>query len=164
MAEDLLAVHLPGRGWTFGFDRAVRRAGACHHAERRITVSRHLAERADEPEVRQVLLHEIAHALAGHRAGHGPRWRARAARIGYTGSRLHGSPIAEERATWIGACPAGHEHRRFRKPTRETSCGLCSRRFSPANLITWRRAEAGDAPADSRGAPGSGRADRDLAS
>ena len=34
MAEALLQAHLPGRGWTFGFDRAVRRAGACHHAER----------------------------------------------------------------------------------------------------------------------------------
>lgn len=145
MAEALIAAHLPGRGWTFGFDRAVRRAGACHHADRRITLSRHLAEGAEAEEVRQVLLHEIAHALAGHRAAHGPRWRARAAALGYTGSRLHDRPIAEERATWIGACPAGHEHRRFRRPTRETSCGLCSRRFSRAALITWRPADAAGA-------------------
>lgn len=140
MAEALLAAHLPGRGWTFGFDRAVRRAGACHHAEKRITVSRHLVERAEEDEVRQVLLHEIAHALAGHRAGHGPRWRARCAAIGSTGSRLHDRPIAEERATWLGTCPAGHEHRRFRRPTREVSCGLCSHRFSRASLIIWAQA------------------------
>ncbi|GAA2751286.1 SprT-like domain-containing protein [Amnibacterium kyonggiense] len=142
MAEGLLAAHLAGKGWSFGFDRAVRRAGACHHAERRITLSRHLAARADEDEVRQVLLHEVAHALAGHRAAHGPRWRARAEAIGYTGSRLHDHPIAEDRATWIGSCPAGHEHRRFRRPSREVSCGLCSRRFSRASLITWRSAES----------------------
>ena len=143
LAEDLLAVHLPRGGWTFGFDRAVRRAGACHHAAQRITVSRHLVERAEEDEVRQVLLHEIAHALAGYRAAHGPRWRARAAAIGYTGSRLHDRPIAEHRATWLGICPAGHEHRRFRRPAREVSCGVCSRRFSRAALITWQRAPAG---------------------
>lgn len=140
MARDLIALHLPGSAWTFGFDRAVRRAGACHHADRRITVSRHLAERAEEDEVRQVLLHEVAHALAGHRAAHGPRWRAAAARIGYTGSRLHDRPVAEEQATWVGVCPAGHEHRRFRRPSRPTSCGSCSRSFSRSALITWRRA------------------------
>ena len=140
MAEELLAAHLPGRGWSFGFDRAVRRAGACHHAERRITVSRHLVERAEAEEVRQVLLHEIGHALAGHRAAHGPRWKAAAAKIGYTGSRLHDRPIAEDRATWLGTCPAGHEHRRFRRPGADTSCGLCSRRFTRTALITWRRA------------------------
>ena len=138
MAEELLAAHLPGRGWRFGFDRAVRRAGACHYAEMRITVSRHLAEAAEEAEVRQVLLHEVAHALAGHRAAHGPRWRSIAAGIGYTGTRLHDGPIAEERARWLGTCPAGHEHRRFRRPTRDLSCGLCSRRFSRAALIAWR--------------------------
>ena len=140
LAEELLSAHLPGRGWTFDFDRAVRRAGACHHADRRITLSRHLAARAEEDEVRQVLLHEVAHALAGHRAAHGPRWRAVAARIGCIGSRLHDGPIAEERARWVGTCAAGHEHRRFRRPTREVSCGLCSRRFTRAALITWRAA------------------------
>ena len=97
--------------------------------------------------MRQVLLHEVAHALAGHRAAHGPRWRATAARIGYTGSRLHEHPIAEDRATWLGRCPAGHEHRRFRRPTRETSCGLCSRRFTRASLITWHRADGRGRPA-----------------
>ena len=140
MAEALLDAHLAGRGWTFAFDRAVRRAGACHHADRRITLSRHLADRAEEAEVRQVLLHEVAHALAGHRAAHGARWRTVATGIGYTGSRLHEHPIAEHRATWLGSCPSGHEHRRFRRPTRDTSCGLCSRRFSRDALITWRRA------------------------
>lgn len=141
LAEELLAAFLPGLGWTFGFDRAVRRAGVCRYDERRITISRHLAERAEEDEVRQVLLHEVAHALAGHRAGHGPRWRARAAAIGYTGSRLHDRPVAEDRANWIGTCPAGHEHRRFRRPARELACATCSPRFDAANVITWRRAE-----------------------
>lgn len=142
IAEGLLDAHLRGRGWTFAFDRAVRRAGACHYRDRRITLSRHLAARAEEDEVRQVLLHEIAHALAGHRAAHGPRWRARAAAIGYTGSRLYDRPVAEDRATWIGTCPSGHEHRRFRRPTRDLACAVCSPRFNPANVITWRRVEA----------------------
>lgn len=140
LARDLIATHLGGRGWSFAFDRAVRRAGACHHTSKRITLSRYLAAHASDSEVSQVLLHEIGHALAGHRAAHGPAWRAAARGIGYTGSRLHDGPIAEERAAWIGSCPNGHEHRRFRRPSRALSCGTCSRRFSPATLITWRPA------------------------
>ena len=145
LARALLVEHLAEGGWAFGLDRAVRRAGACHHAERRITLSRHLVERADEAEVRDVLLHEIAHALAGHGAGHGPRWRAACRSIGHEGSRLHDRPIAEQRAPWVGTCPAGHEHRRFRRPGRPVSCGLCSRSYSRAALIVWRRDEAATA-------------------
>lgn len=141
LARELLGQHLPDGAWTFGFDRAVRRAGLCDAARKRITVSRHLVARADEEEVRQVLLHEIAHAIAGHRAGHGAVWRAVAGRIGCTGSRLHDRPIAEDRAPWVGVCPAGHEHTRFRRPGGPTSCGLCSTRFSRSALIAWQRIE-----------------------
>jgi predicted SprT family Zn-dependent metalloprotease len=147
LAERLLAQHLPHAGWRFGFDNAKRRAGACDYTRRRITLSRHLAAKAGEEEVLQVLLHEVAHALAGHAAAHGPRWRSVARRIGYTGSRLHTGPIADEHATWIGRCPSGHLHYRFRRPTAPLSCGVCSSRFSPATQITWRhRTEAAAEP------------------
>jgi predicted SprT family Zn-dependent metalloprotease len=139
LAEELIALHTPGRAWTFAFDSAKRRAGACHYSSRRITVSRYLAAKMDETELRQVLLHEIAHALAGHAAAHGPQWRAVAKGLGYTGKRLHDGPIADERAPWIGTCVAGHVHYRFRRPTSPLSCGLCARGFSRAALITWQR-------------------------
>src|SRR5919202_2449234 len=89
LAEELLGRHLPDGAWTFAFDTAKRRAGACDYTRRRITVSRYLAAKTDEDEVRQTLLHEIAHALAGHAAAHGPSWRTTAQRLGYTGPRLH---------------------------------------------------------------------------
>ena len=138
LAEELLAEHLPGGGWTFAFDHAKRRAGACDYTRRRITVSRYLTAKTDEDDVRQILLHEIAHALAGHAAAHGPRWRAAGRRIGYTGERLHSGPIAHERAAWFGTCPAGHQHYRFRRPAGQLSCGVCGPRFSRAALITWQ--------------------------
>lgn len=149
LAESLLRAHLAD-GWSFAFDRAVRRAGACDYERRRITLSRYLVDRAESEEVRQVLLHEIAHAQAGHRAAHGPRWRAAATRLGYTGERLHDRPIAEERAPWVGTCPAGHEHHRFRRPSRPASCARCSPRFSRAALISWRRREAGPGQSTTR--------------
>ena len=81
LAEALLAEHgLPG--WRFAFDHARARCGSCHYGKRRITLSRHFVPRNDETEVKDVILHEIAHALAGPRAAHGEAWRRIARQIG----------------------------------------------------------------------------------
>ncbi len=66
-------------GWTFYWDRARRRLGACWYLKRRISLSRYLIEDGREhPELWDTLLHEIAHALAyandGER-GHGVHWK-----------------------------------------------------------------------------------------
>jgi predicted SprT family Zn-dependent metalloprotease len=140
-AAALIDLHLDPAVWTFGFDNAKTRAGLCNYTTKRITVSRHLAGRYDDDEIHQVLLHEVAHALAGSRAGHGPRWKAVATDLGYVGSRLHDGAIASELAPWVGVCPAGHEHFRYRQPARPLACGRCSRRYDPAHLITWTKRE-----------------------
>jgi hypothetical protein len=137
-AEALIARHLDPE-WTFGFDRAKTRAGLCNHTRKHISVSCYLAAHYGEHEIQQVLLHEIAHALAGARCGHGAPWLAAARRIGYEGGRLHHGGIADELAPWIGFCPRGHTHFRFRIPHGALACRLCAQRFDPANLITWRR-------------------------
>lgn len=139
IAAELFAQHLAGQGWTFGFDNARRRAGACHFGSKKITLSRHLAARYDEQEVRQTLLHEIAHAFAGPRAGHGLRWKRAAAAVGYKGGIAHDADLAADTAPWVGACAAGHTFYRYRQPTRITSCAACSPRFDPAHVINWRR-------------------------
>lgn len=138
-AEALIKMHLDPAVWSFGFDTAKRRAGLCNFTEKRITVSRYLASKFDDDEVHQILLHEVAHAMAGPRAGHGALWKRTAAEIGYVGGRTHDGEIAHEQAPWVGACPAGHPHYRFRRPTREQSCGKCSRSFSRTHLINWRK-------------------------
>ncbi|WP_286310374.1 SprT-like domain-containing protein [Agromyces mangrovi Wang et al. 2018] len=140
-ADALIVLHLDPAVWTFAFDNAKKRAGLCDFQAHRISVSRYLAARYDDDEIHQILLHEVAHALAGPNAGHGPRWKAEAARIGYVGRRTHDGEIADELAPWVGTCPAGHRHVRYRKPTRALSCGECSRGFDRANLITWRHRE-----------------------
>jgi len=138
-AEALIVLHLDAEVWSFRFDHARTRAGMCDFTHKRISVSRHLAARYDDDEIHQVLLHEVAHALAGPRAGHGSTWRSVAADIGYDGKRTHDGSVANDLAPWRGECPAGHEHFRFRKPQRPLSCGACSRGFSRANIITWHK-------------------------
>lgn len=143
-AEALLSAHLDP-SWSFGFDTAKKRAGLCNYTARRITVSRHLAARWHDDDVEQVLLHEVAHALAGHRAGHGPRWLTIARRIGYTGSRLHDGEIATELAPWVGQCPGGHTHYRYRRPSAPLSCRLCGRGFDASRVIRWHRRDLASA-------------------
>ena len=123
--------------YSFGFDRAVRRAGLCNYTKRRITLSKHFVEHASSEEIEQVLLHEIAHALAGQSAGHGPKWKKQASDIGYKHQKLDGAQISKSTAKWVGVCPSGHNHYRMRKPTRPLSCKHCAPVFSRRYLITW---------------------------
>ena len=84
--------------WSFGWNRRRRAHGLCRYDRRRIELSALLTAREPDPTlILNTLRHEIAHALAGPRAGHGPRWRAWAERVGCThiaGSRA-ASPEAE---------------------------------------------------------------------
>lgn len=140
-AQALIAMHLDPAVWSFGFDNAKRRAGLCNFTTKNITVSRYLAARYDDDEIHQILLHEVAHALAGPRAGHGPKWRRVAAELGYEGSRLHDGQTADELAPWVGTCPSGHVLYRHRRPSRTTSCGKCSRSYDPRFLLSWAHRE-----------------------
>ncbi len=161
-ADALIRLHLDPSVWTFGFDHAKTRAGLCDYARHRITVSRHLASRFGDDEIHQVLLHEVAHALAGPRAGHGAEWKSTATALGYVGSRLHSGSVAEDLAPWHGNCPAGHVHYRYRRPTRSLSCARCSARFDPAALIVWSRRDA-PTPARAHSEPGAVPLDRGRA-
>src|SRR6185312_8943536 len=67
------------------------------------------------------------------------KWKSVAAELGYEGKRLHDGAIANELAPWVGTCPAGHLHYRYRKPTRALACGKCSKRFDPAHAISWEQ-------------------------
>lgn len=68
--------------WTFGWDRAVKRLGCCHATQCRITLSKHFVATCltcAPEQIRDTILHELAHALAwenGHHIGHGVHWKA----------------------------------------------------------------------------------------
>ncbi len=137
-AVRLVGAHQIAGTWSFRFDPATTRLGHCDHRTQSISVSRYHTEKATADEVTQVLLHEIAHALAGPRAAHGPKWRAIAREIGYEGGRTHTVEPAHDRAKWVGECPSGHEIVRFRRPGKPVSCAKCDRRFNTSYLISWR--------------------------
>ena len=138
LAEYLMATHLDVQLWQFGWDNARRRAGLCNYTDKRITISTYLAQVHTIDETIQVVLHEIAHALCGKDIGHGKKWLETAISIGYRNERFTGKEIAEEFAPWVGTCPSGHEHYRYRKPSGISSCSICSPEFSRQFLISWQ--------------------------
>ena len=74
--------------WRFALDDGQRRAGACFPVRRLVTVSRQFALEAPWDEVRDTVIHEVAHALTpGH--DHGPVWRQAALDLGGSGRRTH---------------------------------------------------------------------------
>lgn len=124
-------------GWRLGWDNARRRAGQTRFRDRTITLSRHLMALYQPEHVREVILHEIAHALVGPAHHHDAVWRATARRIGATGRRLLPADAPRPPAPWVGRCSAGHEFHRYRRPPAKASCSRCSHTFDPRFLIHW---------------------------
>ncbi|CAN5567430.1 hypothetical protein BH11ACT8_BH11ACT8_30430 [soil metagenome] len=136
LAEDLLEHHGLGE-WTVVYDSAKRRAGICRFGPREIGLSAPLTALHDEAEVRDTVLHEIAHALAGPQHGHDATWRRIAVRIGCTGERCVSSEAPRVEPAWLGVCPAGHSVGRHRRPERVMACAQCSARFDLAHVLGW---------------------------
>ncbi len=100
-AVQLLALELMQRhglgDWRFTFDHSARRAGCCIYRDRAIALSLSLATSGSEEDIRDTILHEIAHALVGKRHGHGAIWKSKALEIGCSGTRAHRFELAPPR-------------------------------------------------------------------
>ena len=76
LAVSLMCKHaLVSKGWSFQFDESVRRFGLCSYRTKTISLSRTLVELNPIEQVRDTILHEVAHALAGPTAKHGTVWK-----------------------------------------------------------------------------------------
>lgn len=96
LAETLMTEHdLLSAGWSFTFDNASRRMGVCRYKTKTIGVSRLYAAEATEAQVRDTILHEIAHAIVGPSHKHGLVWKAAASRIGATPKSCGDNPYAQ---------------------------------------------------------------------
>ncbi len=136
MGRELLDAHGLTQ-WKVAPDRARRRAGSCQYTRQTITISGALTVLHSQAEVRETLLHEIAHALAGHAAGHGPVWRSIALSIGSTGERCLSQDAPTLPGNWVGTCANGHTVQRHRRPARVGSCTQCGSGFDLSRILTW---------------------------
>lgn len=123
--------------WTVSFDAAKRRAGVCRFETRVIGLSGPLTRIHDETEVRDTVLHEIAHALVGPRHGHDAVWARTARAIGGSALRCLPADAPRVQAPWVGVCVAGHMVERHRRPERVMACRSCGPRFDVAHVFEW---------------------------
>jgi hypothetical protein len=137
LAERKIAQHLDLENWQFEFDSAKRRAGLCDYTNQKIQLSKYHVDIHTVDQNLQVVLHEIAHAMCGSEAGHSKTWLATAKRIGYRAEKFTGKEIAQETAPWVGTCPMGHQHFRYRRPKNMGSCAMCSKKYDSRYLIRW---------------------------
>jgi predicted SprT family Zn-dependent metalloprotease len=126
--------------WHLHFDHARQRCGSCNFTNHQISLSKHFIGLNDLAEVRNTILHEIAHALAGPGVAHGPEWQAVARQIG--------APIRATNATaempeppWQLHCVSctrvvAKRHRRSLNLDR-TRCRYCGIKGS---RLQWRHA------------------------
>lgn len=142
MAENLLRPH----EWTLVWDNSVNRFGQCQQPRRRISLSRKLTQAGSEAQVRDTVLHEIAHANVGVVEGHNATWKREAIRLGANPSAASDDTSnLRAAAPWVGRCAAGHESktRFWRKPRNRRSCPSCSPgRFNEQYLITYTKEES----------------------
>jgi predicted SprT family Zn-dependent metalloprotease len=85
-----------------------------------------------EAEVRDALLHEIAHALAGHHAGHGPVWRKIAHEVGAKPKCCYrAEEVQQPPGRYLLVCPSCQESVvRYRRPSRVYACRSCCDRHN----------------------------------
>jgi predicted SprT family Zn-dependent metalloprotease len=103
--------------WHFAFNRRKRCMGLCRHATRSIELSIYLVDWNGPEEVRDTILHEIAHALVGPGHGHDAVWKRKCVEVGARPQRCGqaGMPAGKWQAR-CGEC--GQQFHRHRRPKR----------------------------------------------
>ncbi len=126
-------------GWSFQFNDALRQAGRCAYGIRVISMSRLFCLKAPVDEIRDTILHEIAHALVGPEHNHDSIWKTTARSIGCTGNRCHDVDFAPSR--YIVSCHrcGWSQQANLRRPG--SVCKTCSNpvTFQSYTRMAWER-------------------------
>ena len=111
--------------WRFEWDRAKQRFGCCHYGPRMISISRPLLEVNSLPVLMNTVNHEIAHALAGFKAHHGPAWKAMCLKTGAKPERCNHEGMTVGKYVGIcSKCPyLFHRQKMPKRGGKHTGCG-----------------------------------------
>ena len=135
LALELMARH-GLEGWKFAFNRRKRALGLCRYGTKAIELSVYLVDANTTDEVRDTILHEIAHALVGPGHAHDATWKAKCAEVGAKPERCGEAEMPAGR--WKATCPkCGIGFSRHRRPKRLRGwwCKPCG---PERGKLTWR--------------------------
>jgi predicted SprT family Zn-dependent metalloprotease len=142
LARELMERHKLN-DWKLKFDESKSHIGLCRYSEKTIYLSYPYVEINEEKIIRNTILHEIAHALAGSRNGHNRIWRTIAKSIGCTGERCT-SGADKPRGKWTRCCNnCGYEQQSYRRTSKKRACGKCCNdynggRYAEEYKLEWR--------------------------
>jgi predicted SprT family Zn-dependent metalloprotease len=141
LARHLMKLHKLPKAWSFRFDSSKMRFGKCNYSKKEISLSRHLVELNNEAEVRDTILHEIAHVLAPRGTGHGPAWRGIAREIGCNGKRCFGDEVIRPLPRFRGRCPSCSKTI-FRHRRTIIACASCTPVYDSRFAFVWSETSA----------------------
>lgn len=123
------------RGWRADISKRFHRAlGKCCFGSKKIILSEYFVLANSAARVRTTILHEIAHALAGSKAKHGPEWKAVCLKIGGDAKRLADSNSFEKdpsKYPHTYVCPnCGYQVHRNSKKRYPIACGPCCNKYA----------------------------------
>jgi len=139
LACELLEEHgLLDEGWCFEYDTAKRRFGVCRYRSKTIGLSKHLVALNDVVKVKDVILHEIAHALVGSGHGHDAVWIAKALEIGCDGKRCYGDETVTPKGNYSAiCCDCKDVYTRFKRPRGDSWCRCQRGRLQQSTKLIW---------------------------
>ena len=108
--------------WTFNWNNRKSSFGLCSYRKKSIQLSKVLTAVRPEEDVRNTILHEIAHALVGSGHGHNDVWRNMCYRIGMTKvTRCSDFNATEEdkakvlKPKFVMVCPKGKVIKKYQR-------------------------------------------------
>jgi len=108
--------------WNVNIVNDDSRAGVTYYSRKEIAFSRTIVEKITPLARIELINHEIAHAIAGHEAGHGKLWQKWAMKCGARPNPemcLDGFMTKKVEYFWQAECERGHKFGRTFKPKRK---------------------------------------------
>lgn len=151
LAHDLMDDHNLNH-WSFRWSNARTIFGQCCEQSQTLFLSRPLVQAYPEAEVRDTILHEIAHALVGSEHNHDKVWKAAVVAIGGRPETTYTSTVRLPKR-WVGHCPLCFREFTCNRRSGTKVCGPCYRGSGGGDdtpPIVWERNPEFDSPAVTR--------------
>ena len=118
------------KGWRFIFSNKKRAFGTCYYRRKEIALSKYLVPFMSYKDVKDTILHEIAHAIDAQQRGysnHDKKWKMIAKRVGADPMASHDkADIPISAFNYYHECPVcGQKYGVYKRPRARYLCGEC---------------------------------------